>query len=186
MWWRMAETATKQGTSVLERLNETSPDQFVALLGAIVEHSPWVAEAAASRRPFSTIDLLHRTMMQIVAEAPAAQKLALIQAHPELAGREAVAGEMTPASTGEQARLGLDRLPALEFDEITRLNRAYRERFGFPCIVALRLHQTRSEVLKEMERRLANDRATEIGLALEQIGYIARGRLQKLVEGGTM
>ncbi|HRE20818.1 MAG TPA: 2-oxo-4-hydroxy-4-carboxy-5-ureidoimidazoline decarboxylase [Rhabdaerophilum sp.] len=182
----MAETAIRQSTSVLERLNEASPDQFIALLGAIVEHSPWVAEAAASRRPFSTIDLLHQTMMQIVAEAPPEQKLALIQAHPELAGREAVAGEMTPASTSEQTRLGLDRLPAEEFDEISRLNRTYRERFGFPCIVALRLHQSRREVLREMERRLVNDRATEIGLALEQISYIARGRLQKLVEGGTV
>jgi chitin deacetylase len=146
----------------------------------IFERSPWVAERAWRRGPFASKDALHAAMLQAVREASREEQLALIRAHPELAGAEAVAGRMTAASTGEQGRLGFDRLPADDFARMQRLNRAYREKFGFPCIVALKLHQTRDSVMAEMERRLANGAEAEVANALEQIGHIARGRLDKL------
>jgi len=146
----------------------------------VFERSPWVAERAWRRGPFASKDALHAAMMQAVREATREEQLALIRAHPELAGAEAVEGRMTPASTGEQGRLGFDRLSPGDFERMKRLNGEYRKRFGFPCIVALKLHPTRDSVMAEMERRLANGAEAEVATALEQIGHIARGRLDKL------
>lgn len=146
----------------------------------IFERSPWVAERAWRRGPFATKDALHAAMMQALREASREEQLALIRAHPELAGAEAAEGRMTAASTGEQGRLGFTSLTRPEFLRMQELNRAYREKFGFPCIVALKLHAGRDTVMAEMERRLANDAETEVANALEQIGHIARGRLDKL------
>ena len=105
------------------------------------------------------------------------EKLALIKAHPELAGREATAGTLTDASTGEQGRLGFNALTRAELDRVGDINRRYREKFGFPAIVALARHAGRDTVIAEMERRIANDPDAEIANALEQIGYIVRSRL---------
>ena len=132
------------------------------------------------RGAFRSVGELHAAMMAAVREASRAEQLALVRAHPELAGAEAVAGRMTPESTGEQGRLGFTALKREEFLRMQALNRAYREKFGFPCIVALRLHASKESVMEEMHRRLANDPETEIKAALEQIGHIARGRLDKL------
>jgi chitin deacetylase len=107
------------------------------------------------------------------------EKLALARAHPELAGGEA----LTVASTSEQARLGFNALSRAEVEEMNRLNRSYRDKFGFPCIVALRLHADRKSVIAEMRRRLANDAGTELANALEQIGHITRARLEGIVNG---
>jgi len=163
----------------LAELNGASRAAFVAELGAVFEHSPWVAERAAERRPFASVDDLHKAMMAAVRAAPHAQQLALIRAHPELAGAEAKAGTLTHHSTGEQGRLGLTALTADEFRRISEINRRYREKFGFPCIVALKLHATRVTVLDEMARRLDNPPEEEFDRALEQIGHITRGRLEK-------
>lgn len=152
---------------------------FVAELGAVFEHSPWVAERAFERRPFRSVDELHAAMMDAVRAASPAERLALLRAHPELAGAEAKAGTMTHHSTGEQGRLGLNRLTAEEFQRIAGINRRYREKFGFPCIVALKLHASRDTVIDEMERSLDNSPDEEFGRALEQIGHITRGRLEK-------
>jgi 2-oxo-4-hydroxy-4-carboxy-5-ureidoimidazoline decarboxylase len=165
----------------LGQLNAMPPHEFRATLGEVFEHSPWVAERAWARRPFASVDALHNAMLDAVRTAPAEKQLALIRAHPELAGREAVAGTLTADSTSEQGRLGFTALTRAELDRVARANRAYREKFGFPCIVALRLHGTRDTVIAEMERRVDNDRVAEIAAALEQVGYIARGRLDKLV-----
>lgn len=146
----------------------------------VFEHSPWVAERAWKRGAFRSADELHAAMMAVVREASRAEQLALIRAHPELAGAEAAAGRVTPDSTGEQGRLGFTSLNREEVLSMQALNRAYRDKFGFPCIVALRLHASRESVRQEMQRRLANDAETEIEVALEQIGHIARGRLDKL------
>jgi 2-oxo-4-hydroxy-4-carboxy-5-ureidoimidazoline decarboxylase len=146
----------------------------------VFERSPWVAERAWKRGPFASRDALHAAMMQAVRDATREEQLALIRAHPELAGAEAVAGSMTAASTGEQGRLGFDRLPPEDFARMKKINGDYRRKFGFPCIVALKLHQTRDSVMAEMERRLANGAEAEVANALEQIGHIARGRLDKL------
>jgi chitin deacetylase len=104
---------------------------------------------------------------------------ALARAHPELAAGEA----LTLASTSEQARLGFNALSTRELEEMNRLNRRYRDKFGFPCIVALRLHADRQSVMAEMRRRLENDAAAELDNALEQIGHITRGRLERIVHG---
>ena len=162
-------------------LNAATHEAFVRHLGEVFEHSPWVAERAAGQRPFADIAALHAAMMQCVGTAATEEQLALIRAHPELAGREASDGTLTAESTSEQGRLGFTRLTRAELDEMAEINRRYRERFGFPCIVALRLHATRDAVIAEMRRRTGNDRPTEIANAIEQIGYITRGRLdQKL------
>jgi len=152
----------------------------LARFGPVFEHSPWVAERAWRRKerfgPFASADELHRAMMRAVDEASREEKLALVRAHPELAGGEA----LTVDSTSEQARLGFNRLSPEELETMNGLNRRYREKFGFPCIVALRLHANRESVMREMERRLGNNAGTELAAALEQIGHITRGRLEKL------
>jgi OHCU decarboxylase len=119
-------------------------------------------------------------MMRSVEEAPLEKQLALVRAHPELAGGEA----LTLDSNSEQARLGFNRLSKAELERVNGLNRRYRDKFGFPCIVALRLHANRTSVMDEMERRLGNNAETELARALEQIGHITRGRLDKLLAEG--
>jgi 2-oxo-4-hydroxy-4-carboxy-5-ureidoimidazoline decarboxylase len=163
----------------LAELNRLPRPAFERELGGIFEHSPWVASRAYAARPFATIDALHAAMMSTVRSATREEQLALVCAHPELAGAEAKAGTLTAHSTGEQARLGLNALSGEEFARIGELNRRYRSKFGFPCIVALRLHASRASVLAEMERRLGNSTEDELGTALEQIGHISRGRLGK-------
>jgi 2-oxo-4-hydroxy-4-carboxy-5-ureidoimidazoline decarboxylase len=161
----------------LEEVNALGKDEFVARLGAVFEHSPWIAERAWHKRPFRSIDELHRAMLAAVASKD--EKLQLARAHPELAGGQA----LTLASTSEQARLGFNALSREELDEMNRLNRSYRDKFGFPCIVALRLHAERHSVMAEIKRRLSNDAGTELANALEQIGHITRGRLERIVNG---
>jgi OHCU decarboxylase len=157
---------------------------FIARFGGVFEHSPWVAERIWQRRPFASAAALHREMMHAVRNARPAEILALIRAHPELAGREAKEGGLTADSSGEQGRLGFTALSREEFAKMQDINRAYREKFGFPCIVALRLHATRASVMAEMERRLGNNEETELRHALEQIGHITRGRLDRLFGEG--
>ena len=163
----------------LEELNSLSKHEFVARLGGVFEHSPWVAERVWSRRPFHSLEALHATMMDSVRKEAKEKQVALLRAHPELAGGEA----LTVDSSSEQGRLGFNALSKTELDEMNELNRRYREKFGFPCIVALRLHQNRTSVISEMKRRLENDPTSELANALEQIGHITRGRLQKLLNG---
>ena len=165
----------------LARLNAMPQAEFRAALGEVFEHSPWVAERAWSRRPFASVDALHAAMVAAVRAAAPEEQLALVRAHPELAGREAADGTLTAGSTSEQGRLGFTALTRAELARVARANVAYRVKFGFPCIVALRLHATRESVIAEMERRAGNDRAAELAAALDQIGHITRGRLDKLV-----
>ena len=165
----------------LNLLNSTDRSAFIALFGGVFENSPWVAETVFAYRPYRNSDELHRAMMRCVHAAPQSQQLALIRAHPELAGREAVEGALTSDSTSEQNRLGFLALTRSELEEIGELNRRYRDKFGFPCIVALRQHETRESVLAEMKRRVGNTAATEFANALQQIGHITRGRLAKIM-----
>jgi OHCU decarboxylase len=165
----------------LAQANALTSQAFVAAFGEVFEHSPWVAERAWARRPFASVDALHAAMMDVVRAAGDEAQLALVRAHPELAGSEAAAGALTADSTSEQGRLGFTALTRAELERVARANRAYREKFGFPCIVALRLHAGRDTVIAEMERRAGGDRSTEIAAALAQIGHITRGRLDKLV-----
>ena len=152
----------------------------LAEVRGVFEHSPWVAERAWPRGPFGSVDALHAAMMEVVRAATREEQLVLVRAHPELAGSEAREGALTADSSSEQGRLGFTALSKGELLEMADLNRRYREKFGFPCIVALRLHADRASVLREMERRLGNNGQTEFANALEQIGHITRGRLGKL------
>ena len=146
---------------------------FVARYRELFEHSPWVVERAATQRPFE--DLFAGLMAPVHAATPDEQ-LALIRAHPELAGKAAIDRTLTEASTAEQASAGLDRLTADEYARFHALNGAYRERFGFPFVVCVRLHD-KAGILDVMERRLDNAREDEIATAIEQIGLIVQFRL---------
>lgn len=163
----------------LAELN-ASRDAFLAAIGGVVEHSPWVAERAFVYRPFSSVDALHAALVTCIRDASLEEQIALFNVHPELAGREAIAGSMTADSTGEQGRLGLTSLTAAELAELTVLNSRYREKFGFPFIAALRLHPDRHSMIASFKQRIDNDRETEIVNAIAQIAEIVRGRLEKL------
>lgn len=162
-------------------LNTLSEPDFVARLGGVFESSPWVAERAYPKRPFGDPLELHAAMCQEVAAAGEAAQLDLIRAHPDLAGKAAVAGELTAASSEEQAGAGLDRLTAEEYRRFHDLNSRYRERFGFPFILAVKGHD-KTSILAAFEARLPNDANTERKTALEQIYTIARLRLLALME----
>lgn len=164
----------------VEQAGRFSREEFVDAFGGVFEHSPWVAEGAWERRPFAGLDDLRRAFEQTVTEAPLGRRLALIRSHPELAGREAWAGDLTAESAFEQASAGLDRLSAREVARLRRLNAAYRERFGFPMVVAVREH-TKASIFAQAEKRLANSRDQELKTALGEIFKIAGLRLRALV-----
>jgi len=166
----------------LDALNAMDRDAFVAALGPTFENSPWVAQAAWAGRPFASVDALHAAMLDVVRQAPEERRLAFLRGHPELAGREAQSGTMTAESVGEQSSAGLDALSREELDEMQRLNRAYRERHGFPFIIAVRRH-TRQQIFEALRTRAAGDTAAEHRAALDQIGLITRGRIDALLGG---
>ncbi len=161
-------------------LNDSDLSGFVDALGAIFERSPWIAERAWNRRPFGTADDVMNAMLSVIESASDDEKIALIRAHPDLAGKAARAGALTEHSTVEQAGAGLDRLSDEEFDRFHRLNDAYNSRFGFPFVVAVRGH-TRETILAAFETRLENDQAAELAEALRNIGLIARFRLEDVL-----
>ncbi len=166
----------------LDELNRAAEADFVARLGAIYEHSPWVAEQACAARPFASLDALAGTMAAIVAAAPDARKLALLRAHPELAGKEAEAGTLTDDSKREQAGAGLDACSADELAQIGELNRAYLEKFGFPFIIAVS-GLDRHRIIAAMRQRVGNSPADEFATALAEVDKIARIRLAALIDG---
>jgi 2-oxo-4-hydroxy-4-carboxy-5-ureidoimidazoline decarboxylase len=155
--------------------------RFVELFGGAFEHAPWLAELAFAAGPFRSIEALHGAMVDAMRGAPRERQLALIRAHPDLAGRAAIAGELTAASSAEQAGAGLDRCAPEEFARFQELNHRYREEFGFPFILAVK-GRTRGEILAAFERRLGNSPEAEFEEALSQIARIARLRLEDLVE----
>jgi 2-oxo-4-hydroxy-4-carboxy-5-ureidoimidazoline decarboxylase len=166
----------------LDRLNAGTEEEFVAALGDIFEHSPWIAGRAFAARPFATVSALHEAMMAAVGAASPEEKLALLRAHPELGSKIARAGEMAAASRQEQGALGLDRLGDVEFRIFDALNREYGKRFDFPFIIAVARH-TRASIRWQLEHRLRNDREAELAAALREIGYITRLRLVAAVDG---
>jgi len=155
-------------------------DGFVARLGGIYEHSEWVAWKVAEQRPFQDRAALASAMRMAVETGTDEEKLALIRAHPDLAGKLARAGALSESSTREQAGLGLDRLSDEEFDRFTDLNGRYQDRFGFPFVICVRLTD-RPGILSAFEKRLGNEMPGEISEALRQIHHIARLRLADLV-----
>ncbi len=156
---------------------------FVARFGHVFEHSPWIAEAAYDAGLHAetfTAEGLHCALCRVLRAAPVARKRALIEAHPDLAGRLARAGTLTADSTKEQASAGLNRLDAADYERFTRLNTAYKEKFGFPFIVAVK-GLTKDDILAAFTRRLGNDPEAEQAEALAQIEKIALLRLRDLL-----
>jgi OHCU decarboxylase len=150
-------------------------ETFVATYGRLFEHSPWVAEAAYEKGPFVDEEEVYDALAAAMYEAPRERQLALIRAHPDLAGKVA----MTTESRQEQAGAGLDRLSPGEYEAFTRANRAYRERFGIPFVICVGEHD-KASILAAAQERARNDVETEIGTALGEVAKIARLRLERM------
>jgi 2-oxo-4-hydroxy-4-carboxy-5-ureidoimidazoline decarboxylase len=163
----------------LDEINTVDRAAFVATLGGIFEHSPWVADGACAMRPFAGVDALHQAMLAVVRDAGEEQQLALLRAHPELAGKAAVRGELTADSTSEQSGAGLGACTPGEFARLQALNARYNEKFGFPFILAVKGYD-RAGILAEFARRVEQDRATEFAECVQQIAKITRFRLDAL------
>jgi 2-oxo-4-hydroxy-4-carboxy-5-ureidoimidazoline decarboxylase len=166
--------------TALQHLNSCPADVFVAEIGLAFEDSPWIARAAAAARPFADRDALHAAMVAIVSAAGEDAQVALIRAHPDLAGRVAREGRLTAASAAEQAGAGLGALTPAEVARFDADNRAYRERFGFPFVICAREH-TKASILDALARRRNNERAAEIATALAEIAKIAKLRIEDAV-----
>ena len=165
----------------VEAVNKMDHAAFTEALGGIFEKSPWVAEAAWASRPFASVDDLHAKMVAVVRYANIDQQLKLLRSHPDLAGKEAQAGEMTASSVAEQASAGLNALSKEEVATLARMNAEYKERFGFPFMIAVRNH-TKLGIFNLFQQRLHNDTVTELGAALQQVYNITRIRLEKKFE----
>jgi 2-oxo-4-hydroxy-4-carboxy-5-ureidoimidazoline decarboxylase len=165
----------------MAELNALSAADFVQVVGPVFEHSPWIASETAARRPFADSSQLQDALCDAVRAASDGQKLALIQAHPDLVGRLALAGTLTAASAREQAAAGLNQLTPEEVALFRKQNRAYQQKFGFPFVICARLNH-KEAILAGFERRLQNSREEEIRAALEEIFKIAALRLRDLLE----
>jgi OHCU decarboxylase len=162
------------------RLNVLSQDDFLRVIGPVFEHSPWIAELTWAKRPFESGGALHRALCETVLASGEPRKLALIRAHPDLAGRAARAGTLTSASTREQGSSGLDKLSAEEAALFDKYNHEYRERFGFPFVICARENK-KEAMLAGFSRRLKNSREQEIEAALGEVFKIAELRLHDLI-----
>ena len=160
----------------LSQLNQMSQSEFTDTLGAVFEDSPWVAQKAWQKRPFANLDSLHQRMVEVVQAATPDEQLALIRLHPDLGNK----AKMSESSVKEQAGVQLDQLNLEDFDRFQSLNNAYKNRFGFPFIVAVK-NQTKDSILEAFEHRLNNSVDRERAQALAEIAKIARFRLEKIV-----
>ncbi len=158
-------------------LNQMSQEDFIRVLGSVFEETPAIAAHAWNQRPFTSVADLHQTMVQVVNAMSAAEQLLLIRAHPDLGSK----AKMANASVQEQAGVGLDQLSAAEYDRFQTLNQAYKNRFGFPFIIAVKSH-TKESILAAFEQRLGNSLEAEQQQALIEITQIAQFRLQGLVD----
>jgi 2-oxo-4-hydroxy-4-carboxy-5-ureidoimidazoline decarboxylase len=174
-------TAGIAGPADMASINAMDRAAFVQKFGGIFENSPWVAEQAWEKKPFATLDEMHAAMVAVARYAPAPVQLALLQSHPDLAGKEAQSGAMTASSVAEQASAGLNALSHTEIMQLTDLNAAYKKKFGFPFIIAVRMH-TKEGILFEFNRRLQNDTQTEFANDLQNVYVITRLRLNKLLD----
>jgi OHCU decarboxylase len=160
----------------IDEINALDRAGFVHALGWVFEDSPWVAARAWERRPFDSAEGLHAAMVNEVASATAEEQLALLRAHPDLGA----SARMSAASVGEQAGAGLDRLRPDEFERLRDLNLAYRAKFGFPFLFAVK-GGTRRDILEALARRFARTPEEEFRQALEQVYRIARFRLEGVI-----
>ena len=160
--------------------NQLDLDEFISRYGGIYEHSSWVAEEThEAAGGIEDVDELAAIFAGCVDRATNERKLALIRAHPDLAGKAAISGGLTEESSAEQASAGIDRCSQEEYQRFQDLNHQYKEKFGFPFVMAVR-GSNRQEILTEFGRRLENDGQTEFETAIKEIHEIARLRLQEL------
>lgn len=164
----------------LQQLNQLTEDEFTQRLGGIFEHSPWVAQGVYAQRPFDSVLSLHEQMIAIVNRASQPQRKQLICEHPELAGREAEQGQLTAESTSEQETAGLSHCSPQELALLRNLNQQYRQRFGFPFVIAVK-GLSRHGILQALQQRLHNNEQQEFENCLTQIARIARFRLDDLI-----
>jgi 2-oxo-4-hydroxy-4-carboxy-5-ureidoimidazoline decarboxylase len=157
----------------IEELNSLERAQFVAAIGWVFEHSPWVAQGAWDTRPFANAEELHRAMVEQVERGLPEEQLALLRAHPDLGTRARV----SEASSAEQAGAGLDQLTQAEFERLRELNETYRDKFGFPFLFAVK-GSTKHDILDALERRVQSSQEEEYRVALDQVYRIARFRLE--------
>jgi len=160
----------------IPEVNQLSDETFVLRFGGIFEHSPWVAEAAATLRPFDSLEALHSTMCDAVRASGVERQVALIAAHPDLVGNAVLTAE----STREQAAAGLGSLSADEVHIFRTSNASYRTKFDFPFVICAR-NNKKETILEAFPRRLQNSREEEIQNALAEIYQIARLRLEDLI-----
>ncbi len=160
---------------------EADRGRFMQAYGHLFEHSPWVVERAWSLGPFADAAALHAAFEAVIEDADAAERLALVRAHPQLAEKAAIAAGLTASSAAEQASAGLDRLTPDEYQAFHLLNRAYQDRFGFPFIICVRLHD-KAGILAAMRGRLLRTADVELAEAIAQVGLIARLRLGQVPE----
>ena len=163
-----------------DEVNALGEDDFVAHFGALFENSPWIVRATWPRRPFASRGDLLAKLTATLRRAPPEKQIALIQAHPDLAGRLARQGRLSSDSTAEQASAGLDRLAPEEMRQFEEYNQKYKEKFGFPFVICARLNEKRA-ILHAFQKRLQFSREVEIQTALEEIEKIATLRLTSLV-----
>ncbi|MGG6294156.1 2-oxo-4-hydroxy-4-carboxy-5-ureidoimidazoline decarboxylase [Leptolyngbya sp. AN02str] len=160
----------------IQDINQMSQDKFVETLGNVFEETPAIAHKAWEARPYHDVAHLHEHMMQVVYAMGQPGQIALIRAHPDLGSK----AKMAEASVQEQAGAGLDRLTPQEFLLFQNLNQAYKEKFGFPFIVAVRNH-TKDSILQAFQERLNHSVNSEIQQALSEIAHITRMRLDALI-----
>ena len=173
-------------TFTLAGLNAATVDDAVALLDGLYEHSPWIARDALAQRPFADLAHLRRALADATRAGGRDAQLALLRAHPKLAGKAMVAGTLTAESTDEQTRSGLTQCSPKEFKRLHALNDAYDARFGWPFILAVRgptgLGLTRGEIIATFERRLSNTPEEEFEECLRNVHRIAELRLRDRLE----
>lgn len=158
---------------------DAARESFVERFGGIYEHSAWVAEQCFDAAVDSGLDEIAEIFARCVDAAGSDRKLALIRAHPDLAGRAAVRGELTEESTDEQASAGIDQCTQSEYEQFVAFNSAYKDKFGFPFVMAVR-GSNRHKILAAFAERIENDRDTEFTTAIRQIHKIARLRLESM------
>ncbi len=166
----------------IDDLNRMAVSDFTTRFGDVAEHSPWVAERAAGARPFADRDAVADVFAAALRDASREERLAVLRAHPDLAGRAAIAGDLSEDSRKEQAGAGLDRLTPEEFDRFTALNAAYKERFEIPFIFAVK-GATAAMILAAFEERIANGREVEVENAIDNVCRIMRFRIEDRVAG---
>jgi N-carbamoyl-L-amino-acid hydrolase len=164
----------------LQQINAMRLPEFLAALGGLFEHSPWVAEGAWPARPFRSGEELHAKMVAVMRAASFERALGLLRAHPELAGRAMVSKSLTAESTNEQTRSGLTQCTPQEFERLQQLNAAYNAKFGWPFILAVR-NLDRPAIIRTFAERLDKKAADEFAECLANIETITRWRLDDLL-----